>query len=157
MDSQSKTLHIVWVKIHPTVLHVRMCTLHSANLLPWRSLSISLFYFSPLQQHKQKFSHSSETHFFEPNEYVKWLWFLIHGSHSAVPYCIQFSTAINQHFSATEGESHVWWENNSLLSYLSARVLVHRFLSLGRKMFKFDTVVLTGLFLHQENLRKILC
>lgn len=94
----------IQVKIHSAVLHVHVYTLHSVNFLPWRPLSISLFFFPPLQQHKQKFSHSSETHFFEPNEYVAWLQFLIHGSHSAVAYCIQFSTVINQHLSATEGQ-----------------------------------------------------
>lgn len=131
MDSLNKTSHVVSVKVHPVVLCVHMCALPSANLLPWRSPSISVFFFSPLQQHKQKFSHSSETYFFEPNEYVDWLWFLIHGSHSAVAHCVQLSTVINQHCSATKDESRAQGGNNGLLSYPTGSFLLQRFLSLG--------------------------
>lgn len=130
-------------------VHTPLCKFTSMEV----SLYLSLF-FSPLQQHKQKFSHSSETYFFEPNEYVDWLWFLIHGSHSAVAHCIQFSTVINQHCSATKGESHAGWGNNGLLSYLTGSMVGLRFISLGGWRFKFDIITHTGLFLHWETLKK---
>lgn len=134
-----------------------VCAHVRAPLCKFTSMEVSLYlslFFSPLQQHKQKFSHSSETYFFEPNEYVDWLWFLIHGSHSAVAHCVQLSTVINQHCSATKDESRAQGGNNGLLSYPTGSFLLQRFLSLGGWEFKFDTITHIGPFLQWENLKK---
>lgn len=60
--------------MHSTVI---ACARVHAPLREFTSMEVSfyltLFFFPPLQHHKEKFSHSSEPHFFEPNEYVDWL------------------------------------------------------------------------------------